>query len=325
MQYWWVNHKRSPGQRLVGAHLWSAQGRRKSNRNESSRNMARVEPGDLIWLYTDGALRAIGIALERAQLAPRPLEFAEPSQQARTDTGWQLPVRFLELDVPLQPAAHASALAPVLPEKHSPLRASGTSIPGVYLASIPSSMAAVLRDLLAGQVEDIEFRITDSVGSEELTVEWAEQVIRQRTDLTAPEKLQLIRSRRGQGEFRNSLEKHEYACRLSGLLDRRHLRARHIKPWSISNDQEKLDGCNGLLFSPQFDHLFARGYIAFSDNGELLVSRHLNPAVLRSWKIALPFNVGAFKPQQRTYLDYHRREVFEQPQNGRRGAPQRAE
>ena len=305
MQFWWVNHKRAPGQRLVGTYLWSAQGRRKSARDESSRNMARVHPRDLIWLHTDGAVRAIGIALESATL---------------TDTGWQLPVRFMELDVPLQPQAHASALASVLPHEHSPLRASGACIPGVYLAAIPSSMAAVLRELLAGQVEDIEFRITDSADTE-LAAEWAEQVIQQRTDLTAPEKLQLIRARRGQGKFRKSLEQHEYACRLSGLLDRRHLRARHIKPWSVCSDQEKLDGFNGLLFSPQFDHLFTRGYIAFADNGELLVSRHLNPAVLQSWKLTLPINVGTFKPQQHPYLDYHRHAVFERAENGRPGAP----
>jgi hypothetical protein len=305
MQNWWVNHKRTPGQPLVGAYLWSAQGRRKHGTNESSRNMERVQPGDLLWLHTDGAVRAIGMALERATL---------------TDMGRQLPVRFMQLDVPLQPAAHASALAPVLPQKHSPLSASGACIAGIYLASIPSPMAAVLRDLLAGQVEDIEFRITDSADSE-LADDWAEQVIQQRTDLTAAQKLQLIRARRGQGEFRQSLEKHEYACRLSGLLDRRHLRARHIKPWSICSDQEKLDGFNGLLFSPHFDHLFARGCIAFADHGELLVSRHLNPAVLRSWKIALPINVGTFKPQQHPYLDYHRHAVFERPENGRRGAP----
>src|ERR1700722_12754412 len=241
MQYWWVNHKRTPGQRLVGAYLCSAQARRKSSRNESSRNMTRVQPGDLIWLHTESALRAIGIALEGATLI---------------DTTWRLPVRFMELDVPLQPSAHARALAPVLPEKYSPLSASGACIPAVYLAAIPSSMAAVLRDLLAGQVEDIEFRIADSADSE-LAAEWAEQVIQQRTDLTAVEKLALIRARRGQGEFRKSLEKHEYACRLSGLLDRRNPPPRHIKPWSVSDDREKLDGCNGLLFSPQFDHLFA--------------------------------------------------------------------
>jgi putative restriction endonuclease len=309
MQYWWVNHKRTPGQRLVGAYLEFAPARRKRSGNESSRNMTRVQSGDLIWLHTEGALRAIGIALQSAALS---------------DTRWRLPVRFMELDVPLLPSAHASALAPVLPEKNSPLSASGECIAAVYLASIPSSMAAVLRDLLAGQVEDIEFRIADSADSE-LAAEWAEQVIQQRTDLKAPEKLALIRARRGQGEFRKSLEKHEYACRLSGLLDRRHLRARHIKPWSICSDREKLDGFNGLLFSPHFDHLFARGYIAFADDGELLISRHLNPVVLKSWKIALPVNVGAFKSQQCKYLDYHRREVFEHTEDGRRAhAAQRA-
>ena len=121
--------------------------------------------------------------------------------------------------------------------------------------------------------------------------------------------------------FRRNLENIENACRVTGLLDRRHLRATHIKPWSACGDQEKLDGFNGLLLSPHVAHLFARGYISFADDGELLISRHLNPAVLKSWTVRPSMNVGKFQSQQRLYLEYHRREVFDRPEIGRRAAP----
>jgi putative restriction endonuclease len=310
MQYWWVNHRRSQGQVLAGEFLWSPHIRQTGAANQSYINMAQVRAGDLLLWHADSAVRAVGVALRggAATLIPT----ASPA-------GRRLPVRFMQLDLPLSPKAHMSALGPLLPAKHSPLRASGACNSAVYLASISAPMASELRILLAGQIEDIEARINDTVDSD-LAADWVEQIIQQRTDLEAADKLQLIRARRGQGVFRRRLEQLESACRLSGVLDRRHLRARHIKPWSASDDREKLDGFNGLLFSPHVDHLFARGYIAFADDGALLVSRHLNPSVLRSWQIVPPINVGAFSVQQRPYLDYHRHEVFEQPENGRRAS-----
>ena len=92
----------------------------------------------------------------------------------------------------------------------------------------------------------------------------------------------------------------------------------HIKPWRSCSDAEKLDKYNGLFLSPHLEHLFCRGYISFSDSGELLVSRYLNPAVLDKWGLQLPRYVDAFRPEQCRYLDYHRQEVFERHIGGRR-------
>jgi hypothetical protein len=319
VHYWWVNHKRSAAQGLPGDYLWSPQRNKNGSSSESIRNMTEVQPGDLVFAFSDGLVRGVGIALHSAFEAPQPADLEQPGKAVGGNQGWKVPVRFLELDVPLSPKAHMSALKPVLPKKYSPLRSTGVRSPGVYLASISEAMAEVLRHLLAEQVEDIEAQIKAAVGSE-LADDWMQTTLRQRTDIGARDKQQLIRARRGQGAFRRNLEKIESACRLTGLLDRRHLRASHIKPWSVSNDREKLDGCNGLLLSPHIAHLFARGYISFAADGELLVSRHLNPAVLKSWKLTLPMNVGAFQPRQRVYLDYHRREVFDKPEIGRRAA-----
>ena len=318
LHYWWVNHKRAAA-RGSGDWLWASLHNRNGSNNESFRTLTHVEPGDLVFAYADGAVRGLGLALLPAFEAPPPPELAAASKGV-DGRGWQLPVRFFELAVPLDPRAHMTLLGPVLPRNHSPLRATGARNPRVYLASITDAMAAVLRRLLAGQVEDIEAQIKAAVGSE-LADDWVETTIRNRTELAAEEKQQLIRARRGLGVFRHSLEKIESACRVTGLLDRRHLRACHIKPWSVSEDAEKIDGCNGLLLSPHVAHLFARGYISFSDEGQLLSSRHLNPAVLNSWKMPLPVNVGAFRPRQRVYLDYHRREIFDKPEIGRRAAP----
>jgi hypothetical protein len=140
-----------------------------------------------------------------------------------------------------------------------------------------------------------------------------------RTDIGPTEKDVLIRARRGQGRYRDNLEKVESACRVTGALDRRHLRATHIKPWFQSDDREKLDGFNGLLLSPHVNHLFDRGYISFSDAGELLISKHMNDMVLTSWGIKPGRTVGTFKPEQKKYLAYHRQQVFEQEAGGRRG------
>ena len=106
-------------------------------------------------------------------------------------------------------------------------------------------------------------------------------------------------------------------CRVTGLIDQRHLRASHIKPWCESNDLEKLDPNNGLLLSPHIDHLFNRGYISFTDNGELLVSRFLNPVVLSDWGLTTSIKPKPFSPEQCVYLAYHRKNVFERHGRGK--------
>ena len=317
LQYWWVNQSRAVAQGLMGDYLW-AEDAPGGSQGESVRNIQAVQPGNLIFAYGDGMLRGIGLALRSAFESPPPAELAR-TLKSTSATGWHLPVRFFELALPLQPRPHMDVLKPVLPENHSPLRPTGVRNPAVFLASISSAMAEVLRQLLAGQLEDIEAQIKAAVVSE-LADDWAESSIRRRTDLEPADKQHLIRARRGLGLFRRSLEKIETACRVTGLLDRRHLLACHIKPWSLSEDREKIDGCNGLLLSPHVAHLFARGYISFGDQGELLASRYLNPAILSAWSLRMPMKVGPFQPRQCFYLDYHRRHVFDQREVGRNNA-----
>jgi hypothetical protein len=127
-------------------------------------------------------------------------------------------------------------------------------------------------------------------------------------DVSIPvtEKLALIKSRVGQGLYRERLQAIERSCRVTGVSDPQLLTASHIKPWALSSDIEKLDGNNGLFLSPHVDRLFDRGLISFTDVGDLLISDSVDLAQLMLWGINPTINVGSFNSTQREYLAWHR-------------------
>jgi hypothetical protein len=174
------------------------------------------------------------------------------------------------------------------------------------------------RQTVAGSVPETTDRGSAMLNMREAEEEAEVTRIQQRADIGPTEKTDLIRARRGQGRYRDNLEKIESACRVTGVLDRRHLLASHIKPWCRSDDREKLDGYNGLLFSPHVGHLFDRGYISFTDAGDMLVSAQMNEIVLSTWRLKAGQKVGAFRPEQGRFLAYHREHVFGKEEGGRR-------
>ena len=121
---------------------------------------------------------------------------------------------------------------------------------------------------------------------------------------------QLIQSQRGQGVFKANLRLNETQCRVTGITELNHLRASHIKPWRDCTDEEKLNGCNGLLLGPHIDHLFDQGYTSFENNGDLLISNKLSPDTLSSWNISPTCNVDSFNEKQAEFLDYHRKHIL---------------
>src|ERR1700693_6180236 len=88
-----------------------------------------------------------------------PVLAGEPGPSAPMDEGWLVPIRFVDLALPMRPKEHVAELKPLLPARQSPLRATGEANQNVYLAEIPAPMAEGLRRLLQGQVEAGETRI----------------------------------------------------------------------------------------------------------------------------------------------------------------------
>lgn len=91
-----------------------------------------------------------------------------------------------------------------------------------------------------------------------------------------------------------------------------HLIASHIKPWRESTNVERLEAANGLLLTPSIEHLFDRGFISFTDDGELVQSPVADQVSLERMGIRQngQITVGSFSSDQKYFLKYHRDEIF---------------
>ena len=304
MAYWWVNLG-STYRYEVRGFMWSPQ-RTARGRAQSYDNMLLIKPGDVVFAFADSQIKAVGVAMGLAQASPKP-DFGGAGLHW-ADEGWLVEIAFTELDQPIRIRNYMNAVAPVLPDKHSPLREDGTANQA-YLFSVPDQMASVLAGIIGKQFQEISsLKIAFSL--DDALADPIEAELQMRIGLSVTEKLQLVKSRRGQGLFRANLKLIEHGCRVTGVKQTELLIASHIKPWTKSNDKEKLDGFNGLLLAPHVDRLFDRGLMSFKDDGEMLISPQLEPEVLSKWHISRDLSVGTFLPNQSTYLEYHRDDVF---------------
>jgi len=326
-RYWWVNHKQTVRQEIDNQYLWSPKTSRNDVRNRFYDNMREATPGDLVLSYADRLVRYVGRVAEFAFTAPKPEEFGSTGAYW-SDQGWLLPVFWTELDPPVRPKAILDVLGPLLPKKYSPLRPeTGDGNQGVYLAEIGKAvfdavMAASVVNyplLLRGGANSLNYQVV----TERLN-DRVEESILQDVHLDSTVKQQVIQARRGQGKFRSNVEEIERACRLTKITNPALLIASHIKPWrSCQTANERLDGMNGLLLTPDADLLFDRGFITFQDDGEVRVSSRFDTEDLRRLGLGdltlprielseapMPWRTAAFAPEQCTYLDYHRTAVY---------------
>lgn len=139
-----------------------------------------------------------------------------------------------------------------------------------------------------------------------------EDIINNDMTLSITERESVLKSRIGQGVFRESLlTKYNGICPISGVTDTRILFASHIKPWSVSTNQERLDCENGFLLSVLYDKLFDLGLITFTKKGEMLISKTLKTENIEKLQITserffdLKMTCGL-----KANLEYHRDVVF---------------
>lgn len=307
MAYWWVNQNQTYKSEVHGGFLWSPKTTTSGSRNQFYENMQLVQPGDVVFSFCDTYIKAIGVALAKADTSIKPNFGSAGSSWA--DEGWLVPVEFRELRNQIRPKDHMAEIEPTLPAKYSPLQRNGNGLQGIYLAAVPDDMATVLIRLLGSEYRTAARELTDMVKSE-LEDNSAEYRLSERTDIGSTVKSQLVNARRGQGVFKANVRLYESRCRVTGVDDLSHLRASHIKPWSMSDDTEKLSGSNGLLLAPHIDHLFDKGYISFADEGQLIVSDQLAPSVLAAWGMRAGVDCGEFNIDQKRFLAFHRNHIF---------------
>ncbi len=167
-RHWWLNHE-PRAHRAASDSLWIPAREPLAPPSAARHDAAGIAPGDLLLCYERDAVARIACALGRPEEtvslpAGRPRSHRRQGRGPRgaragtaaADRGWRLPVRWFPLERALLPRAHLAALRPALSASASPLRRDGRRNPAVPLALIGERLQRVLRELLGGQLEDIE-------------------------------------------------------------------------------------------------------------------------------------------------------------------------
>lgn len=324
MRYWWVNQNQTFEHEVGGGYLWSPKENKDGSISHYYENMREVSSGDLVFSFYKRHIAALGFALSTAYTCPKPSEFGKAGPNWN-NIGWRVDVAYQKMKRPIEPRAHMDALASLLPKRYSPIRPNGDGNQ-IYLAEVSRELGQALLGLMGEDARPfVADRATivrhpeDSRFNKNTDLELVRQWERAKVDevnrdpkLTQTQKEQVIKSRRGQGEFRRRVSTIEKCCRVTRVERPEHLIASHIKPWKVSNNAERLDGENGLFLTPSIDHLFDGGYISFRDSGVLLVSPTADRVSLT--KMGVPkvtdYNVGSFSRVQARYLEYHRDSIF---------------
>ena len=310
MAFWWVNHKQTRDHEVRGGYLWSPMRNANGAFNQTYENMRLVRVGDIIFSYAHGQVGAIGRVTEAASACPKPSEFGNVGSNW-SENGWMVEVDFRPALRPLRPGDAIEQIAPLLPERHSPIQRNGHGNQGCYLAAISNVLGYLLLDLTHA----------DWLGTgdrpwmhEELATPPPEvlddiHAVESNQALSVTQRLQLAKARIGQGLFRKRVLLLDEACRVTGVSDARVLVASHIKPWREADNSDRLNGNNGILLSPHIDALFDEQLISFEDDGHLLVHPSLSPDVLYRWSIDPGCRTDRFRDEQQPYLARHR-ELF---------------
>lgn len=302
MAFWWVNHKQTRDYEVQGDYLWSPKFNQNGARNQSYDNMVLTREGDIVFSYADGVIASVGIVLEDAATAPKPLEFGNTGIYW-SDEGWHLPVAFQSVGRALRPKDYLGLIAPLLPAKYSPIQANGNGNQGIYLAAIPFELGELLLKL-----SRTSLGVADSDAEAPPIVQQLADVelLKLLGEIPETQRAQLVKARVGQGIFRSLVLLKHPVCRVTGVADKRLLRASHIKPWKDSTNFERLDGNNGIMLSPHVDALFDQGLMSFEDNGRALFRNDLKREILERWAIPASNASSPFQPNQRAYLKLHR-------------------
>jgi hypothetical protein len=275
MRYWWVNQNQTYRHEVAGGYLWSPKRNANGARNPFYESMREVSPGDLIFSFMDTRIYTIGIAESYCWESPKPLEFGTAGQNWE-NIGWKVKVRFTELRNLVRPKDHMDLLGSHLSAKYSPLQPNGNGLQSVYLAEISTGFAQVLMGLIGQEAAPLQLAslavvpaVTDDIEFWERKIE---ETVTNDSSVRETDRIAIVHARLGQGLFKDRVRKIETRCRITGVENPAHLIASHCKPWRDSNNEERLNGENGLLLTPSIDHLFDRGFIGFEGSGRLIIS-----------------------------------------------------
>lgn len=152
----------------------------------------------------------------------------------------------------------------------------------------------------------LQFRKSDFAHQQEETILVEVNKVQNNSTLSATEREAIVKSRIGQGVFRDKLIKYWNGCSISTFSHFDMLIASHIKPWKDAANDERIDVYNGLLLLPNYDKLFDRGYISFEDNGLVIYSRYIDQEDRKLLGMDSHVHLRKLEDKHKAFLKYHR-------------------
>lgn len=171
-----------------------------------------------------------------------------------------------------------------------------------YIQAIPNEIGDIIFDKIKSYPQRT---ITTALQSSKNDLDKLDSLIGKDIDI-------ISKARVNQSKIRTNLLKHYKCCQLCGVQNEELLIASHIKPWSKSNEKEKVDCYNLLLLCANHDKLFDRFLITFDDNGEIKMSSSLSDYDKIFTNIregtSLRFPDKKIPEKMKEYLEWHRNE-----------------
>lgn len=300
MKYFFVFQNKSYKEEKAGGFLWAPKANKDGQTFHHWTSMTKVEQGDVIFNSFNGELLSIILAKAnyKEELKPVDLESVDLWEK----DGWKVDAEYIDVKVPIRYKDYMDEILALQGEKYAPFNASGRGNTG-YLFQITEELANFFLSILKMDLTDL---IPSEKNEDELIRDVEKDVLNE-PDETVRE--QIVKSRIGQGIFKQRLIKLESKCKLCGIYNLEFLRASHSKPWSDSNNKERLDQYNGFLLCPAHDLLFDKGYISFQDDGSILISPLFDEHSKLLMNVHDKMKINLLDGHK-VYLAYHRDTLF---------------
>lgn len=121
----------------------------------------------------------------------------------------------------------------------------------------------------------------------------------------------IVKTRVSQGSFRRLLLLERHQCNLCDISTTSVLRASHIKEWSESSREERIDANNGLLLCANHDALFDRHQISFKpDTGDICISASIDVNQRVSLNLPNSFKL-TMSDRMKAYMQVHYKKFIE--------------
>ncbi|WP_145148504.1 HNH endonuclease [Paenibacillus xylanexedens] len=300
MRYFLVFQNKSYKEEKKGEFLWAPKANIEGQTFHHWNSMTLVSKGDVIFNSFNGELLSIIVANNGFKESSKPADLAEVDLWE--NDGWKVDARYVQVDKPIRYKDYMDDILALQGEKYAPFNSLGRGNTG-YLFQVTDQLADYLFSLLELKLEDV----VAVEKSEDELIEAEIIAVSDEPEETVRE--QVVKNRIGQGIFKQRLRALEEKCKLCGIDNPNLLRASHTKPWSVSDNKERLDQYNGFLLCPAHDILFDKGLISFRDDGFILVSPLLEAHNKILMNVHEEMKVNLLEGHK-VYLEYHRERIF---------------